>query len=88
MITELPTRPSPRASRPCDAPEASPGATQSSMPLVRGLFAFYLLPALLAVLVVGGVGILLLAARRQLAEIVGSHACQPRSPAGPESLRS
>jgi uncharacterized membrane protein len=49
------------------------------------LLALYLTPALLVVLLVGGIGILVLAAARAIASISRPPEARPRSPIGPES---
>ncbi len=53
--------------------------------LIPMLLALYLTPALLVVLLVGGIGILVLAAARAIASISRPPEARPRSPIGPES---
>jgi hypothetical protein len=50
--------------------------------------ALYLTPALLVVLLVGGVGMLVLAVARAITSIVHGPEAWPRSPVGPESPAS
>jgi hypothetical protein len=56
--------------------------------LVSIILALYLTPALLAVLLVGGVGLLVLAVARAITAIVHGREAWPRSPVGPESPAS
>lgn len=51
--------------------------------LVPMLLALYLTPALLVVLVVGGVGMLVLAAARAILLLRGGPGAWPRTPVGP-----
>ena len=53
--------------------------------LIPMLLALYLTPALLVVLLVGGIGMLVLAAARAIASISRGPEVRPRSPIGPES---
>jgi hypothetical protein len=88
MITEVRSRPLRQAlqeSRTMDIPSA---VASSLGGVVQAGLALYLLPALLVVLVVGAVGMLVLAAARLLTDIVGGEACQPRNPVGREAIRS
>jgi hypothetical protein len=65
-----------------------PAVTPSMGQLVPGSLVLHLLPALLVMLVVGALGMLVLAATRLLTDIAGAHACQVRNPIGRESIRS
>lgn len=56
--------------------------------LIPILLALYLTPALLVVLLVGGVGILVLAAARVITAIVRGPEAWPRNPVRPESSTS
>lgn len=56
--------------------------------LVGGSLALYLLPALLVVLAVGGIGMLALAAGRLVSDVAASLACRPRESVGQEVFRS
>jgi hypothetical protein len=56
--------------------------------LVPIILALYLTPALLVVLLVGGVGLLVLAVARAITSIVHGREAWPRSPVGPESPAS
>jgi hypothetical protein len=88
MVTLL--QPSPR----CNAAKSTmrvgnpPTARPSWCRPLRVGLALYLLPALLAVIFVGVIGILLLAAGRCFTDIVGSQACHPRNPVELEVFRS
>jgi hypothetical protein len=53
--------------------------------LIPILLALYLTPALLVVLLVGGIGVLVLAVARAITSIVRGPEALPRSPVGPES---
>ena len=53
--------------------------------IVRIILAIYLLPALLVVLAVGGLGLLVLAVARAITSVVHGREVQPRSPVGPQS---
>ncbi len=53
--------------------------------LVPVILALYLTPALLVVLLVGGIGMLILAVARTIASIVDGPEARPRSPVGSES---
>lgn len=65
-----------------DAGEGGPPRVGRLIPIV---LALYLTPALLAVLLVGGVGMLILAIARAITSIVHGPEAWPRSPVGPES---
>lgn len=56
--------------------------------LIPILLALYLTPALLVVLLVGGIGMLILAVARAIMSIVHGPEAWPRSPVGPESPAS
>ena len=56
--------------------------------LIPIILALYLTPALLAVLLMGGVGMLVLAIARAITSIVHGPEAWPRSPVGPESPAS
>jgi len=56
--------------------------------LIPIFLALYLTPALLVVLLVGGVGMLVLAVARAITSIVHGPEAWPRSPVGPESPAS
>jgi hypothetical protein len=56
--------------------------------LIQIALALYLIPALLVVLVVGGIGMVVLAAARLLTVVLGGSAGRPQSPVGPASLSS
>jgi hypothetical protein len=56
--------------------------------LISIVLALYLTPALLVVLLVGGIGMLVLALARVITSIVQGPAAWPRSPVGPESSTS
>ena len=64
--------------------EASPRAGR----LIPILLALYLTPALLAVLLVGAIGMLILAVARLVASIMGSPEARPRKPVEPGSSAS
>jgi hypothetical protein len=49
--------------------------------LIQITLALYLIPALLVVLVVGGIGMVVLAAARRLTAVFGESADRPQSPA-------
>jgi hypothetical protein len=51
--------------------------------LIQIALAFYLIPALLVVLVVGGIGMVILAAARLLTAVLGGSAGGPQPPYGP-----
>jgi hypothetical protein len=51
--------------------------------LVRIMLAIYLIPALLAVLAVGGVGLLVQATARAVASALRGREVRPRNPLGP-----
>jgi len=53
--------------------------------LVRIILAIYLLPALLVVLAVGGIGLLVLAVARAIISVLHGREVHPQSPVGPES---
>lgn len=53
--------------------------------LIPILLALYLTPALLVVLLVGGLGIVVLAAARAIMSLVRGPEAWPRNPVGPES---
>lgn len=53
--------------------------------LVPILLALYLTPALLVVLLVGGLGMLVLAAARGITSLIRGPEAWPRNPVGPES---
>jgi hypothetical protein len=56
--------------------------------LIPILLALYLTPALLVVLLVGGIGMLVLAVARAIMSIVHGPEAWPRNPVGPESPAS
>jgi hypothetical protein len=56
--------------------------------LIPIVLALYLTPALLVVLLVGGIGMLVLAVARAITLIVRGPEAWPRSPVGPESSTS
>jgi hypothetical protein len=56
--------------------------------LIPIVLALYLTPALLVVLLVGGIGMLVLAVARVISSIVQGPEAWPRSPVGPESPAS
>jgi hypothetical protein len=56
--------------------------------LVPIILALYLTPALLAVLLVGGIGLLVLAVARAIISLIYGREARPRSPVGPESPTS
>jgi hypothetical protein len=56
--------------------------------LIQIALALYLIPALLVVLVVGGIGMVVLATARLLTAVLGRSAGRPQSPVGPASLSS
>jgi hypothetical protein len=88
MITQVRSTPlhkTAKASRTMEIPRA---VLRSSGRLFQVGLALYLSPALLVVLVVGALGMLVLAATRLLTDIVGGQAYQPRNPVGRESIRS
>jgi hypothetical protein len=64
--------------------EGQPGVGR----LIPIILALYLTPALLAVLLMGGVGMLVLAIARAITSIVHGPEAWPRSPVGPESPAS
>jgi len=53
--------------------------------LIPIILALYLTPALLVVLLIGGIGLLILAVARAITSIVHGPEAWPRSPSGPES---
>ena len=53
--------------------------------LVPVILAIYMIPALLVVLAVGGIGLLVLAVVRAITSVVCRREGRPRSPVGPES---
>jgi hypothetical protein len=53
--------------------------------LVPIILAIYLIPALLMVLAVGGIGLVVLAVARAITSVVHGREVRPRSPVGPES---
>ena len=56
--------------------------------LIPIVLALYLTPALLVVLLVGGIGMLVLAVAQAITSIVQGPEAWPRSPVGPESSTS
>ena len=71
------------------SPKASVGGSTTRFrpgPLIPMLLALYLTPALLLVLLVGGVGMVVLAVARVITSIVHGLEDRPRSPVGPGSL--
>jgi hypothetical protein len=56
--------------------------------LIPILLALYLTPALLVVLLVGGVGMLVLASARGISSFFHRPEAWPRNPVGPDSSRS
>jgi anti-sigma factor RsiW len=75
---------------PCQAPAEAPGAiarrpegTAWWIRLIQIALALYLIPALLVVLLVGGVGLLVLGAARLLAVVWRGPAGRPQTPVGP-----
>jgi hypothetical protein len=56
--------------------------------LIQVALALYLTPALLVVLLVGGIGMLVLAVARLFTVAVRGRASWPRTPVGPASLSS
>lgn len=61
------------------------GGTGPGIPgrLLTGLLAVYLTPALLVVLLIGGAGMLMLAAARAIASMADGAEPRPHSPFGP-----
>jgi hypothetical protein len=53
--------------------------------LVPIILAIYLIPALLVVLAVGGIGLLVLAVARTITSVLHGREVRPRSPVRPES---
>ena len=53
--------------------------------LVPIILAIYLIPALLVVLAIGGIGLVVLAVARAITLVVHGREARPRSPVGPES---
>jgi hypothetical protein len=51
--------------------------------LIQAALALYLMPALLAVLIVGGIGVFVLAVTRMLTLAIRGPASWPRTPVGP-----
>jgi hypothetical protein len=88
MLTQL------RMSPPGDATKstATIGSPLTATPwwswLLRIGLGLYLLPVLLAVLLVGAVGMLLLDAGRRFTDLIGSQACHPQNTVGPDAFRS
>jgi hypothetical protein len=76
-------------------PATAPGAIRDrpegaawSDRLIQAALALYLIPALLVVLVAGGLGVVILAAARLLTGAQGGTVGGPRAPVGPESISS
>jgi hypothetical protein len=68
--------------------DVQPSGVRGLSRLVQVALAFYLLPALMIVLVVGGCGMLVLAVARVLTTIVRGPASWPRTPVGPTTFLS
>jgi hypothetical protein len=54
--------------------------------LIQIALALYLIPALLVVLIAGGIGLVILAAARLLTAVLGGSADGPQLPSGPSPL--
>jgi hypothetical protein len=88
MSTQLPTT---RFQMPVEVSEAVQGRPKDTVwfsRLIQIALALYLIPALLVVLVAGGIGMVILAAARLLTAVLGGSAGGPRPPSGPSSLSS
>jgi hypothetical protein len=88
MITQVRSRPLHQPLPESRTMVIPPAVASSLGGIVQAGLALYLLPALLVVLVVGALGMLVLAAARLLTDIVGGEACQPRNPVRREAIRS
>jgi hypothetical protein len=88
MSYRLPLRPSPIPATLAPAAGTAPADATSSGRLVRVGLALHLLPALAIVVVAGGLGMLVLAGWRLVAEIGGGRDSDPPSKAGLEAIRA
>ncbi len=88
MISQLQSIPSHAAVKASRSTETPSMVTFLLDRLFRVAFVLCILPVLMIVLVVGTIGIVILAATGILSSIVVSEACHPRSRAGLESFRS
>jgi hypothetical protein len=70
-----------------DVDGQAPGATGLGR-LIQVVLALYLIPALLIVLLVGGIGMLVLAVARVFTAVVYGPDSWPRTPVGPRTLSS
>ena len=86
MSTQLPTT---RFQMPVDvsgAVQGRPADTIWFRRLIQIALAIYLIPALLVVLVAGGIGMVILTAARLLRAVLGGSAAGPQPPSGPSLL--
>jgi hypothetical protein len=67
--------------------ETAPRHASTLGRLLQAVLALWLLPALMIVLVVGTIGMLILASTQVFPSIVAWQACHPRNAAGLESFR-
>jgi hypothetical protein len=87
MISRLRTPRWPSLARKARASDGQPAVTHRLDRLIQVALALYLIPALLIVLVVGGIGMLVLAVARLVTWVVCGPASLPGAPVGPEHRR-
>ena len=88
MISQLQSIPSHTTVKADPMMETAPSVASSIGRLVQVGLALCLLPALLIVLVVGALGMLILASTRIFPSIVSCEASDPQEPIGLESFRA